>query len=104
MSCILRKDQLEEEIKLLKENNFELIEFKENTLHITYNFYTKDETETMYLKLKMTKNLDNKKPFEVEILENILSERIDLNYLINSFLSKFYWEEGGVLLSDFFIL
>lgn len=80
------------------------IRFVNNIVSLNFHLRTKDSSKLKYLELSMTKRVDDIKPFEYKVIHNELNKKIEIERILDKFLYSFYWEEGGVLLSDFFEL
>lgn len=103
MSCIIKKEDLKDELKLLSSNtNITSSHLANNILEIIFTFYTKDSYKLPYLILQFTKNIEDTKPFNSKILKNEITTKIDITKFIDKFLNNFHWEEGGVTLKDYF--
>lgn len=103
MSCIIRKNYLEEELKQISSLSFiSNVRFVNDLITLHLSFKTKDANKLTYLELIMTKHVVGTKPFEYSITKNELARKIDIEKILDKFLNSFYWEEGCVLLKDFF--
>ena len=105
MSCVLNKNTINEEIKMISSNSkVSNINVHNHIFSLEYHFITmKENMKIAFLSVSLSKNMEDNKPFVAKILSNLLKININIKTILDTYLNDFYWIDGGVLLCDFLL-
>lgn len=97
MSCHINKHNVEKHINSVSGNeNIEFIQSDSKCIEIIYSFKIISTNET-FIKVNLSKDLNNLNKFNFNIIVNKLKKDIDLKNLIENFINNYYWFEDTQL-------